>query len=169
MRKLLFILFLLKVIPSTAQERGATVGTILRSLSGQDLLTRNVIEIEFKNSPGYTLLHFWESKSDSCTKDFPAVVTMAKAYQHKIVVYGFPYEYKQDIARSKELIVRYKLNWVQLLQYRQNNAQGANVIEVLDIDEFPTYMLLNKQGAIIVRSGSLSDIEVVLKRADDEL
>ena len=169
MRKLLFILFLLKVIPSTAQERGATVGTILRSLSGGDMMTGKAVDIEFSQSPNYTLLHFWKSDSDSCLKDFPVLLKMTNAYSEKLVVYGFPYEYKQDIPRAKNAVSRFKLNWAQLLQYRQKNAEGANVIDVLVVDEFPVYMLLNKQGAIIVRSGSLSDIEVVLKRADDEL
>jgi hypothetical protein len=36
----------------------------------------------------------------------------------------------------------------------------------LKITEFPTYMLLDKDGLILVRSGSLEDVQVVLKRLD---
>ncbi len=169
MRTLLLILFFLNVFVATAQEKVATVGTILRSLSGGDMITGKPIDIEFSQSPNYTLLHFWKSSSDSCVKDFPDLLKMANANKHKLVVYGFPYEYRQDIPRAKNTSAQFKLNWAQLLQYRQTNSQGANVIDVLDVDQFPTYMLLNKRGAIIVRSGSLSDVEVVLKRADDEL
>ena len=168
MRTILLILFLLNLFVATAQERGATVGTILRSLSGGDMMTGKAIDIEFNQSPNYTLLHFWKSDSDSCLKDFPGLVKMTNAYSEKLVVYGFPYEYKQDIPRAKNAVTRFKLNWAQLLQYKQTNSEGANVIDVLDVDQFPTYMLLNKRGAIIVRSGSLSDVEVVLKRVGDD-
>jgi len=168
MRTPLLILFLLNVFVATAQERGATVGTILRSLSGVDMMTGKAVDIEFSQSPNYTLLHFWKSDSDSCLKDFPVLVKMTNAYSEKLVVYGFPYEYKQDIPHAKNAVTRFKLNWAQLLQYRQKNAEGANVIDVLVVDEFPVYMLLNKQGAIIVRSPSLKDVEEVLKRVGDD-
>lgn len=163
MRKLLFILFLLNIIAVTAQENGPTVGTTLRSLSGKDLLTGKLVDIQFKESPGYTLLHFWHTESDSCTKDFAEIVAMEKRYHQKISVYGFPYEDRQHIPRTKEYIVRYKLNWSQLFQYKQSGVQGANVIDVMKVDEFPTYMLLNKKGTILVRSSSLMDVEAVLK------
>ena len=163
MRKFLFILFLLNSVAATAQENGPTVGTKLRSLSGKDLLTGKLIDIQFKESPGYTLLHFWHTESDSCTKDFAEIVSMEKRYHQKISVYGFPYEDRQHIPRTKEYIVRYKLNWSQLFQYKQNGLQGANVIDVMKVDEFPTYILLNKEGTILVRSTSLMDVQAVLK------
>ncbi len=165
MHKLLIILFLLNRAAVTAQENGPSVGTKLRSLAGKDLLTGKLIDIQFKESPGYTLLHFWHTESDSSIKDFVEIVSMEKRYHEKIVVYGFPYEDKQHISRTKEYIVRYKLNWSQLFQYKQSGLQGANVIDVMKVDEFPTYMLLNKEGMIIVRSSSLMDIEAVLKSA----
>lgn len=168
MRTLLLILLLLNTVALTAQERGATVGTILRSLSGGDMMTGKAVDIEFSQSPNYTLLHFWKSDSDSCLKDFPRLLQLVNTNRQKVVVYGFPYEYKQDIPRAKDAVTRFKLNWAQLLQYRQKNAEGANVIDVLGVDEFPVYMLLNKQGAIIVRSPSLKDVEVVLKRVGDD-
>jgi thiol-disulfide isomerase/thioredoxin len=159
MRKLLFILLLM----STAYaQNGPSVGTILRTLSGRDLISGKVIEIDFKNAPFYTLLHFWNSKSDSCLKDFTKLVQMADDYKQKAVVFAFPYELKQDAVRTKELAAKYKMYWPQLMQYKQS-AQGANVIDVLQVNEFPTYMLLDKQGVIIVRSGSLYDVEAVLK------
>lgn len=168
MRTILLILILLSTGASTAQERGATVGTTLRSLSGGDMMTGKEVHINFSQSPSYTLLHFWMSNSDSCLKDFPVLLKMTNTYSEKLVLYGFPYEYKQDIPRAKSIATRFQLSWAQLLQYRHAGSQGANVINVLGVDEFPVYMLLNKQGAIIVRSSSLNDIEVVLKRIDDD-
>ena len=166
MRKLLIILFFIKASTSIAQNEGPSVGTTLRTLSGKDLITGAIIDIEFANSSTYTLLHFWSSRSDSSLKDLKQFVILANAYKQKATVFAFPYEVKQDIARTKELILTYKMNWPQLLQYRQGGLQGANVIDVLKVDEFPTYMLLNKQGTILVRSGSLADVEEVLKRKE---
>lgn len=150
-----------------AQHEGPSVGTTLRILSGKDLITGTVIDIEFSKLPTYSLLHFWSSRSDSSLKDLQEFVILANAYKQKTTVFAFPYEVKQDIGRTKEIIMKYKMNWAQLLQYKQSNPQGANVIDVLQVDEFPTYILLNKQGTILVRSGSLRDVEEVLKRKEE--
>lgn len=166
MRTAFLILFFLNSFSSFAQTNGATVGTMLRSLSGGDMMTGKAIDIEFSQSPKYTLLHFWESASDSSIKDFPGLLKLASAYKEKLVVYGFPYEYKQDIPRAKNTASRFQLNWAQLLQYRQAGIQGANVIDVLGVEEFPVYMLLDKEGIILVRSGSLEDVLVVLRRLE---
>jgi thiol-disulfide isomerase/thioredoxin len=165
MNKLLFIILLLCTIQLRAQD-GPTAGSALRSLSGVDMISGKVINVVFREAKEYTLFHFWKSESDSCIKQFPALVTLIKDYESKITVYGFPYEYKQQIASAKAMTAKYKLNWAHLLQYRQTNPEGANVIDVLKIDEFPTYMLLDKEGMILVRSGSLEDVQVVLKRLE---
>jgi thiol-disulfide isomerase/thioredoxin len=165
MNKLLFILLLLCTIQLRAQD-GPTAGSALRSLSGVDMISGKVIDVVFREAKEYTLFHFWKSESDSCIKQFPALVTLIKDYESKITVYGFPYEYKQQIPAAKAMTAKYKLNWAHLLQYRQTNPEGANVIDVLKINEFPTYMLLDKEGMILVRSGSLEDVQVVLKRLE---
>lgn len=142
-----------------------TVGAKLRTLSGRDMMTGKVIDIEFANSPAYTLFHFWKTDSDSSLKNFALLKQFAERNKTKLLVFGFPYEYKQNVAAAKELILKYKLNWPQLLQYRQTNPAGANVIDVLVITEFPTYLLLNREGFIIVRSHHLGDVESLLERS----
>lgn len=163
MKKSMLLVFILHAICLTAQQSAPTVGAKLRSLSGRDMVTASIIDIEFANSPAYTLFHFWQSKSDSCIKQFPALQKFVQHYNTKLVTYGFPYEYKQDIPAAKECIAKYKLSWAQLLQYKQTNAAGANVIDVLQITAFPTYFLLDRDGYILVRSNSLDDVEALLQ------
>jgi hypothetical protein len=165
MQKVLMIIALVFSVNLFSQD-GPTAGSALRSLSGVDMISGKIINVVFRESKDYTLFHFWKSESDSCTKQFPALVTLIKDYESMITVYGFPYEYKQQITAAKSMTAKYKLNWAHLLQYRQTNPEGANVIDVLKIDEFPTYMLLDKEGMILVRSGSLEDVKTVLKRLD---
>lgn len=165
MSKVLIIVALIFSVNVFSQD-GPTAGSALRSLSGVDMISGKLINVIFRESKDYTLFHFWKSESDSCIKQFPALIDMVKQYETKLTVYGFPYEYKQQIAAAKAMTAKYKLNWAHLLQYRQANPEGANVIDVLKITEFPTYMLLDKEGMILVRSGSLEDVQVVLKRLD---
>jgi thiol-disulfide isomerase/thioredoxin len=161
MKVLLLTIFLLFSFSLPAQE-GPTVGSKLRSLSGKDMITGKLLDIEFSNSPAYTLFHFWQSGSDSCAKEFSALEKFVQQYKAKLVAYGFPYEFKQTIPEAKELIAKHKLNWAQLLQYRQAGAAGSNVIDVLVIKEFPTYILLDRDGVILVRSNDLDDVEALL-------
>jgi hypothetical protein len=139
-----------------------TVGAKLRTLSGQDMITGKVIDIEFANSPAYTLFHFWKSNSDSSIKNFGFLQQFVTQNKNKMVAFGFPYEYRKDIPQAKELIQKYKLNWPQLVQYRQQN--GAAVVDVLVIKEFPTYILIDREGIIIVRSNDLNDVDALLKK-----
>ena len=164
MKHVFAICFLLCSIACFAQQDGPTVGSKLRSLAGRDLVKGKVIDIVFSNSPVYTLFHFWQSSSDSCVQSFPALHQFVQQYNEKLTVYGFPYELKQNIPAAKALIAKYKLNWAQLLQYSQTGAAGANVIDVLVIREFPTYILLDRDGVILVRSNDLGDVEALLKK-----
>ncbi len=165
MKQALTILFLFMLQNAVAQD-GPTAGSALRSLSGVDMISGKVIDVVFREAKEYTLFHFWKSESDSCIKQFPALTDLVKQYEKKLTVYGFPYEYKQQIPAAKAMTAKYKLSWAHLLQYRQTNPEGANVIDVLKINEFPTYMLLDKEGLILVRSGALEDVAVVLKRLE---
>ncbi len=166
MRSKVLIITALIFSVNVFSQDGPTAGAALRSLSGVDMMTNKVINVVFRESKDYTLFHFWKSQSDSCKNDFAALVALVKKYDSKLTMYGFPYEYKQQIPAAKEMTNTYKLKWVHLLQYRQTNPEGANVIDVLKNTDFPTYMLLDKEGMILVRSGSLDDIEVVLKRLE---
>lgn len=155
--------FLLFPLLLSAQERYVpTVGSKLLSLSGQDMITGKVVDIEFANSPAYTLFHFWKSSSDSSIKTFAKLQQFVTKNKSKLVTYGFPYEYKKDIPQAKELSTKHKLNWPQLLQYRQPN--GAAVVDVLVITEFPTFILIDREGVILVRSSALEDVEALLEK-----
>jgi thiol-disulfide isomerase/thioredoxin len=160
-----FIAILLFMLPllATAQDRYVpTVGSKLLSLAGQDMLTGKVVDIEFANSPAYTLFHFWKSNSDSSIKTFAQLQQFVAKNKSKLVTYGFPFEYKKDIPQAKELSSKYKLNWPQLLQYRQPN--GAAVVDVLVITDFPTFILIDREGVILVRSNALEDVEALLEK-----
>lgn len=150
------------------EHRGPTAGMSLRSLMGKDLITGTEIDLTFKNTATYTLLHFWGSWCDPCIKNLPSLSKLIKEYQGKIAIYGFPYELKEDIPKTREYIINNGLKWPQLLQYRNHPLYGADVVNVLKVKTFPTYILLNKQGVILVRTSTLSDIEVVLKRKNDD-
>lgn len=160
------IILLLFLSHKLVAQDGPTAGSVLRSLSGVDMITGKVIDVEFKQSKDYTLFHFWSSQSDSSINDFAALLSLVKQYDLKLTVYGFPYETKQQIPAARQMAVKYKLNWSHLLQYKQADRQGAAVIDVLQINMFPTYMLLDKEGMILVRSNFLQDVEVVLQRLE---
>lgn len=163
MKTALLIYFLLISFSLKAQDEYVpTVGAKLRSLAGQDMMTGKVVDIEFANSPAYTLFHFWKSSSDSSIKTFVLLHGFVQENKSKLVAYGFPYEYRKDIPQAKELVNKYKLNWPQLLQYHQPN--GAGVIDVLVITEFPTFILIDREGIIIVRSNDLNDVDALLKK-----
>lgn len=114
----------------------------------------------------YTLFHFWSSQSASTINDFTKLLSLIKQYDRKFTAYNFPYATKPQIPAVRQMTLKYKLNWSHLLQYKQSDRQGAAVINLLQINIFPTNMLLDQDGMILVRFNFLKDIEVVLVRLE---
>ncbi len=163
MKNYMFLIALIFTTTTYAQDMFVpTVGSKLRSLAGQDMMTGIVVDIEFANSPAYTLFHFWKTGSDSCIRSFPRLQQFVQNNKNKLLTYGFPYEFKKDVPQAKELVSKYKLNWPQLLQYRQPN--GAAVVDVLVITEFPTFILIDREGIILVRSHEIADVQALLDK-----
>jgi hypothetical protein len=54
---------------------------------------------------------------------------------------------------------KYSMNWTQISQPIDDPFQKADVVKQLRIDAFPTYILLNSNGVIVVRTSNLEEVE----------
>jgi thiol-disulfide isomerase/thioredoxin len=143
--------------------KGVQRGAILKSVSGTNFSNRIYEDIYFKRSDAkYTLLHFWGSWCGPCIANLPKLKTLVAANAEKIEIISFPYEQQQDTLKTKKLIQQYELNWKQIIQLRDHPFQKPEVVKQLRIAHFPTYMLIDGSGKILVRTSKLEElIEVV--------
>ena len=109
------------------------------------------------------LIHFWGSWCGPCIANLPKLKAFANEMNQKVEFIGFPYEQQQDTVKTRKLIQQYQLNWKQLIQFRDHPFQKPDMVKQLAIEHFPTYMLIDNAGKILVRSSNLEDMMHVVK------
>lgn len=144
--------------------KGVQTGAVLKSVYGTLLTTGLFEDIGLKRTDSkYTLLHFWGSWCGPCIANLPKLKAFANEKYQKVEIIGFPYEQQQDTVKTKKLIQQYQLNWKQMIQFRDHPFQKPDMVKQLAIEHFPTYMLIDANGKILVRSSSLEDVMNVVK------
>ena len=106
----------------------------------------------------YTLIDFWFTGCTPCIAQFPYY---KKIYDSNKVngfeMLGISVDSKKDEANWKNIIAKFKLNW---LQYLDANGKES---EKLFIRKFPTNFLLDNRGVILKKDISLEDLERFLQ------
>jgi thiol-disulfide isomerase/thioredoxin len=149
-----------KSVGKSEYMSGLQKGAVVKYVSGNEFLTEKYREINLKRSDDkYTLLHFWGSWCGPCIENLPKISSFYNSYQNRVDMIGFPYETKKDIPKAKSLMQKYSMNWTQISQPIDDPFQKADVVKQLRIDAFPTYILLNSNGVIVVRTSNLEEVE----------
>jgi thiol-disulfide isomerase/thioredoxin len=139
--------------------KGVQPGALLKSVSGNNFSSGVYEDIYFKRSSSkYTLLHFWGSWCAPCIANLPKLKTFVGANAEKIQIISFPYEQQKDTLKTKKLIQQYELNWKQIIQLRDHPFQKPEVVKQLRIEHYPTYMLIDASGKILVRTSKLEEL-----------
>ncbi|QNE39426.1 AhpC/TSA family protein [Hymenobacter sp. NBH84] len=107
----------------------------------------------------YVLLDFWGHWCGPCIQSMPHLKELQARYASQLAVVGIGMEHKDDKSNWLNAIRKHQLRWTQLSEL--NTDKG--VIEQYDINAFPTYMLLDKQGIVLVKSNDLAAVEEKLK------
>jgi thiol-disulfide isomerase/thioredoxin len=103
----------------------------------------------------YVLLDFWGHWCGPCIKSVPKIQALHAQYADKLAMIGIGMENKEDLADWKQAIRKYKMPGLQLSELQA--AEGP-VISGYNVTAFPTYMLLNREGVLLVRTDTFDDI-----------
>ncbi len=153
-----------KKVGESVALKGVQTGAVLKSVYGTHLSTGVFEDISLKRTDSkYTLLHFWGSWCGPCIANLPKLKVFAYEMNEKVEFISFPYEQQQDTVKTKKLIQQYQLNWKQMIQFRDHPFQKPDMVKQLAIEHFPTYMLIDYTGKILVRSSNLEDVIKALK------
>jgi len=104
----------------------------------------------------YVLLDFWGHWCHPCMKAAPQVKAIQEKYANSLTVIGIAAESAGSILKWKQAIRAERMNWVQLSELR--GADGP-VTEGYNINAYPTYILLDRQGIILARANDMEAIE----------
>jgi thiol-disulfide isomerase/thioredoxin len=104
----------------------------------------------------YVLLDFWGHWCEPCLQAMPKMKALHAQYLNKLAIIGVAMEDASDANLWKRAIRKHEVPGLQLSELQQ--ATGP-VISGYNVTAFPTYMLLNRQGVLLVRTNNITEIE----------
>lgn len=159
---------LAKRLPPRVQQsyQGQQVAKQLLVLHNQPTVGRPVADFTVADTAGvkhslatyrgkYVLLDFWGHWCGPCIEAMPKVKAMHAQYAQQLAIIGIAMENKGDLPEWKQAIRRHGVPGLQLSELQA--AEGP-VISGYNVTAFPTYMLLDPKGALVLRTNSVDDI-----------
>lgn len=112
----------------------------------------------------YVLLDFWGHWCGPCIKAMPKVKALHAQYAPKLAIIGIAMENKNDLADWKQAIRNYQVPGLQLSELQ--NDEGP-VITGYNVTAFPTYLLLDPKGTLVMSTNDVDDIAKKLTTLKD--
>lgn len=135
----------------------------IRELVGKAEVLTSCLEAENENAE-YLLLHFWMYWAQPCIDQFGELTHLGRELQKtgKVQMLNFPelrtsHNAQKEIPLLKEKIFTYSLPCMQILEQGSGGSCGLpfnqrnTVRAMLNVNAYPTYVLLNGEGKIIYR------------------
>ncbi|MBW3130049.1 TlpA disulfide reductase family protein [Hymenobacter profundi] len=107
----------------------------------------------------YVLLDFWGHWCGPCIQSMPHLKEIQARYASQMAVVGIGVESIDEKNLWLQAIHKHQLRWTQLSELKADKG----MIEQYNIEGFPTYILLDKQGVVLVKSNHLAVVEEKLK------
>ncbi|MCA8830376.1 TlpA disulfide reductase family protein [Hymenobacter pini] len=142
----------------TILRKQPQVGQVLPSFTIPDTAGVAVSLSSFRGR--YVLLDFWGHWCAPCIKSMPHLKQLQAQYATQLAVVGIGMEAADDKPLWLKAIRKHQLTWTQLSELKSDKG----VIEALNVEGFPTYMLLDPQGRLLAKSFELDAIDAELKR-----
>ncbi|MGI4740583.1 MAG: redoxin domain-containing protein [Janthinobacterium lividum] len=146
--------------------QGQQVAKRLQMLQDQPAVGRAVAGFTMADTAGtkhslatykghYVLLDFWGHWCVPCLRAIPEVKALHTQYAQKLTIIGIAMEDASDAAIWKQTIRKHQIPGLQLSELQQ--ADGL-VIAGYNVIEFPTYLLLDPTGVLVMRTNDVSNI-----------
>jgi thiol-disulfide isomerase/thioredoxin len=103
----------------------------------------------------YVLLDFWGHWCSPCIQAMPKVKALHEQYTDKLAIIGVAMEDADDAKLWKRAIRQHAVPGLQLSELQTDKGP---VIAGYNVTAFPTYMLLDRQGALVLRTNDVDDI-----------
>jgi thiol-disulfide isomerase/thioredoxin len=121
-------------------------------------LAKNLSSLKFSKGKKY-LLDYWFIECAPCIADHKLIAAKQKVLSsNNVEVISISIDKDHD--KWKNFFTGKNYGWPQ---YREVNEMEKTLRKFLQIEEFPTYLLLDTEGSILFRANSFSDVEGYLK------
>jgi thiol-disulfide isomerase/thioredoxin len=113
----------------------------------------------------FLLIDFWGTWCTPCLKNFPVLKSIDTKFASRgLATIGFSAENDDDTTKVRRSLSNNGINWPNVFLNRNSN-NTSTILQQLKIISFPTYILIDKNFRIIIRSVGADG----LKRIEDYL
>jgi thiol-disulfide isomerase/thioredoxin len=116
----------------------------------KDLISKRNIQLtDFRGK--YVLLDFWGSWCLPCIEGIPELKKLAATYSEKLEIISIAFDRDADIPKLKSIVRTYDMDWHHIREPREFN-DSSNLTKKYDIRAYPTFVLIDKEGQIVLKA-----------------
>lgn len=123
----------------------ATLNSMAPEISGKDIFSSKDFSTQQLKGK-YILIDFWGSWCRPCVESLPDLKRLHEKYKSKNIAFvSIARESDPELIKAKKIITEQKLDWPQLAPL------SGNIMENYLIRAYPTTMLIDPQGKVVIR------------------
>lgn len=135
----------LELIVKDKPVRNTQIGKIFQDLKLHEIVSNVQINI---NNKFPALISFWEIWCSPCIRSLPKLDSLQSKYSNRLNVIGIITENKKEVIK---LLQNKKINYLNL-------KASDSLLNLYEINSFPTYFLVNKNREIVMEYSLFSKI-----------
>lgn len=98
------------------------------------------------NHKEYIFIDFWGTWCNPCIQSIPKLKELHASYKEHVAFLSICYDDPKNYGSFKNILDKYKIEWPnRFIQFNTANS----IVEHLNIETFPSFLLINKEGDII--------------------
>ena len=143
-------------LAETDKPRGTTAGFWIAPFSATTIAGKKMnIPIPKK----YILLDFWGTWCGPCLELTPKLRMFAAQYKDKVAIVSIAFD--DDVKKVKAYADANKMVWDHLVEGKDQMPYGLT--RILRVTEFPTFVLIDSEGKILLRGSGEEGLEGVIE------
>jgi len=115
----------------------------------------------------YVLLDFWGSWCKPCISSIPELVNLKEKYSNHLSIVSIAYDDKANLQVINRLIKENKMEWIHL--FEDMKTTNYSVINRFKITAFPTQILIDPKGKIVLRTQGTGKADLIAKMLQSNL
>lgn len=133
------------------------VGAYLPDLYSACLSDNKIIYLNDLMKGKFVFIDFWGSWCNPCIASIPKLKALHNKIKGRtdILMLGVALEEKEELEKLKKIIKEYFIEWTNVWSKYSDRKLLTSIHGKLMIDQFPTYMIIDKDGKIVYKKNRM--------------
>lgn len=140
---------IIEPVSENINRLGLRLGQSIYEMDTLQNVERSISISHLLDTSKYTLIDVWASWCKPCLKSFPDLIDFHTANSDRVKMIGL--NAGESDSKIEEIEIKYGLKWMSW-------KSSKSIIEQLNIESYPTYMLFDHRGVLVLKSSFLDDI-----------